>query len=172
MVFRKQIEAVKNAVRIEEIAAAYGDFRLSGSGRLVGRCVDPNHHDRTTSMTIYPDEQRFYCFGCEEHGDVLDLVVLAEGGEVWTAMHSLAQRYGVELPERPPSWYARQRRQEPVRDAIEEAKIAHMQRRVFRRFKPLLETMEDADERHKEIEHLWEAAGEIAVLIWAGRRNA
>jgi hypothetical protein len=77
--FRRQIEAVKNGVRIEEVGAGYTELRLLTSGRLLGRCVSPAHEDRTPSMTVFTESQRFKCFGlgCGVAGDVLDLVQLA-----------------------------------------------------------------------------------------------
>jgi DNA primase len=84
--FRRQIEAVKDAVRIEDVVAGYGAFRLMGAGRLLGRCGAPDHEDRTPSMTVYTNAQRSKCYGCGAHGDVVDLVRLAEGGEVWKAI--------------------------------------------------------------------------------------
>jgi DNA primase len=173
--FRRQIDAVKNGVRIEEVAQEYGDFKLAGAGRLVGRCVSPGHEDRTPSMTIYTDEQRFRCYGigCEAHGDVLDLIMLAEPGiELWEAMMTLSERYGIALPERPPSWFARQKRQAPVRDRLEEIKVRHVQRRLFRIFLPTIQSMADGLERAEEAAHVWGDLEEVAVLIVAGRRSA
>jgi DNA primase len=173
--FRRQIEAVKAGVRIEDVAASYGDFRLAGASRLLGRCVSPDHEDRTPSMAIYTDAQRFRCYGigCEAHGDVLDLIMLAEPGiELWEAMMALAQRYGIELPERPPSWFARQKRQAPVRDRLEEIKVRHVQRRLFRIFLPTIQSMADGLERAEEAAHVWGDLEEVAVLIVAGRRSA
>ena len=57
--FLRQIEAAKGAARIELVAQDYGEFRLSGSGRLLGRCVSPGHEDRTPSLSIFTEEQRF-----------------------------------------------------------------------------------------------------------------
>ena len=163
--FRRQLDAVKEAARIEEVAGDHGEFKLAGSGRLLGRCVSPDHTDRTPSMTIYVDEQRFRCYGCGEHGDVFDLVRLAEGVELWEAMMIIAQRYGIALPERPRAWFARQKRQAPVRDAIEEAWIEYRARRLYRRMVlPLIDEITDEDERREEADLLWDACVEISVL--------
>jgi DNA primase len=167
--FRRQVEAVKEAVRIEDVASGYGAFKLMGAGRLLGRCVSPDHEDKTPSTTIYTDAQRFKCYGCGEGGDVIDLVRLAEGGEVWEAMVALSTRYGVELPGRPPSWFRKQERQAPIRSAIEEARQHHVTRRVFRIFLPMIEETTDPDERREETELLWDAAYRIAELVRAGR---
>jgi hypothetical protein len=129
---RPNIWAVKDAARIEDVARDYGEFRAVGAGRLLNRCLDPRHEDRTASMTVYVEEQRFKCYGCGERGDVIDLVRLAEGCETWEAMLILSTRYGVELPGRPDSWYRRQERQKPVRDCIREARVEHVRLLVFR----------------------------------------
>ncbi len=165
----RQIEAVKEGARIEEVAGYYGQFKLAGSGRLVGRCLSPEHEDRTPSMYVYTDDPHFHCFGCGESGDVVDLVRLAEGCEFWEAMMVLSTRYGISLPKRPPSWFARQERQAPVRDAIEEARIRQVRRRLFRIFLPSLEAIEDPEERQEEIEEVWRDVGRIAPLVVAGR---
>lgn len=36
-------------------------------------CIFPDHEDSTPSFVLYPDNNSFYCFGCEEWGDSLDL---------------------------------------------------------------------------------------------------
>ncbi len=169
---RRQIDKVKEGTRIELVAAGYGEFRMVANGQMLGRCVSPHHEDKTPSMTVYTGEQRFRCYGCGEHGDVLDLVMLAEPGmELWVAMLSLSQRYGIELPPRPDSWFRRQKRQKPMRDAIEEAKLRLVQRRLFRVFLPLIEALEDPDERREEIELIWADTRRIAALVVAGRTS-
>ncbi len=167
----RQIEAVKEGARIEEVAGYYGQFKLAGDGRLVGRCLSPEHEDRTPSMYVYTDDPHFHCFGCGESGDVVDLVRLVEGCEFWEAMMILSSRYGISLPERPRSWFDRQERQAPVRDAIEETKLRLVQRRLFRIFLPLIEAIEDPEERREEIEILWGDTRRIAALVVAGRTS-
>ena len=44
--------------------------RLRGSSRLMGVC--PFHEERTASFTIFTNDNSFYCFGCNVHGDVID----------------------------------------------------------------------------------------------------
>ena len=59
---------------IREVAAGYG---LSVS--RAGFCKCPFHSERTASMKLYENEQRFHCFGCGKHGSVIDLVEHFEG---------------------------------------------------------------------------------------------
>jgi hypothetical protein len=174
---QRQIKAAKEAVSTLELAK-----RLCGaSGRLEGarwraRCPLPGHEDHSPSFTVYLATNSWYCFGaCQRGGDVLDLAAAAWGyerHEVAMAAADLLYEFGHRIPEQPPSWYAKQKRQKPARDADEEAKIRHLQRRVFRRFEPLLESIEDDQERNEEANLLWEASREISVLVWAGRRSA
>ena len=171
--FRRQIDAVKDAVRIETVAANYGPLRLMGAGRLLGRCVAPAHEDRTPSMTVYTEEQRFKCYGCGVGGDVVDLVRLAEGGEVWEAMVSLATRHGIELPGRSAAWYARQKRQAPMRAKIEDVRTQVMMRRLFRFvFEPMISAIEDADERAQMAADLWRDVLPLAARMAEDRRSA
>ncbi len=92
-----------------------------------------------------------------------------EKQEAPMAAADLLHEFGHPIPERPASWFSKQQRQKPVRAALEEAKVRHLQRRVFRIFLPLIEEIDDEHERRAETEYLWDAAGEIAVLILAGR---
>src|SRR5215208_7237878 len=125
--FRYCCEAVRDAVPIEEIARRYTHLEpLGGKAWFTGRCPLPEHEDKTPSFYIYPPG-RFWCYGCGRGGDVVDLEFFCGGfGELWEAVVSLAVEFGVELPQRPRSWFPRQERQKPVRDAIEEVKVRHV----------------------------------------------
>ena len=168
------IEAAKEAVPTIDLAdllCGPGKMRRAGD-RWVARCPLPGHEDRTPSFTVYTETNSWFCFGaCLRGGDVVDLAAAAWSygrGEMAMAAADLLHEFGHELPERPASWYAKQARQNPIRNAIEQAKVQHTQRRLFRTFTPLIEEIGDEDERRAETEYLWDAAEEIAVLIVAG----
>lgn len=160
----KSIELVKNAVRIEDVAAEYGDdFKLVGANRLLGRCVAPDHTDKTPSFTVYTDSQRFRCYGCGLAGDVINLEeVGGQHVEAWTAMVALAERYGIKLWQRPKGWHRwtseKDRRHEAIRDAL----AAKYQRRYFRIFGGYLETIEDPAEREAEAQRFYEDLYRVA----------
>ncbi len=148
--------------------------RLCPDLRNVGReweaqCPLPEHDDRNPSFRVNPDKERFFCFGCGERGDVVELARLAWGyelHEVATAAAELLYRFGHPLPERPPSWYRKQQRQKPVRDAIGRARFEHLRRRLFRRFfEPSLLPIEDWEERKEETRLLWEATEPLAEML-------
>jgi DNA primase len=149
--FKKAIETVKDAVPIEQVAAEYGKFKLLGAGRLLGRCIAPDHEDRTPSLTIYTERRKFRCYGCGLHGDVLDLERIAgRHVEMWTAVIALAERYGVELPRRPQRWHDWSGEKGRRIDALRAARTKIYQRRFFRMFRDDLAEIEDPEEREEE----------------------
>jgi DNA primase len=171
-VLRKAIEAIKNAVPIVQVATEYGDFKLLGNGRLMGHCVAPDHEDRTPSMTIFTDTQRFKCFGCGIAGDVLDLEEI--GGlhvETWTAVVALAERYGVELPQRPERWHSWQDEKARRRKTMREALTRSYQRRYFRVFGSYLEDIGDPQEREEEALRFFEDLRTIAAIAAENRMS-
>ena len=157
--FRKCCEAIRDNVPIEEVARRYTHLEpFGGKAWFVSRCPLPDHDEMTPSFYIYPPG-RFHCYGCGRNGDVVDLEFFCgDYGELWEAMISLAVEYDVELPKRPQSWYRRQERQRPVRDAINRARFDHLRRRLFRWFfEPSLLRIENPDEREAEAALLWDA---------------
>jgi DNA primase len=150
----------------------------AGGWRKVGtewerRCVLPDHPDNNPSFTVDPDKDVWWCFGCLRGGDSITLAQHAWGiDRADVAAAEILLTFGHEIPPRPPAWFAKQERQKPARDALRAAKILRLQRRVFRIFQPMIEEIEDEGERRDEARHLWDAAGEIAVCLWVGRRAA
>jgi DNA primase len=171
--FRKCCEAIRDAVPLDVVARRYTKLEpLGAQAWFTGRCAIPDHEDKTASFYIYPPG-RFWCYGCGRGGDVVDLeFYCGDYGGLWEAMMSLAVEYGVELPQRPPAWFARQARQKPVRDALEEVKVHHVQRRLYRLFAPVIERIEDQTERKAEKAQTWHDLRRVAVLVVAGRRSA
>ncbi|MDP9479193.1 MAG: CHC2 zinc finger domain-containing protein [Actinomycetota bacterium] len=153
---KKAIEAVKDAVPIEQVAAEYGEFKLLGAGRLLGRCVAPDHEDRTPSMTLYTERRKFHCYGCGLHGDVIDLErVAGRHVEAWTAVIALADRYGVELPVRSERWHKWSSEKTRRHDAIRDVRASLYRRRLFRMFASDLERIADPAEREAEARQIF-----------------
>jgi len=51
---------------------------LRKQGRsYVGLC--PFHDEKTPSFSVSPEKQSFHCFGCAEHGDVIDFIQKSRG---------------------------------------------------------------------------------------------
>ncbi len=168
----KAIEAEKAAVRIEDVAAEYGVFKLAGAGRLLGRCISHIHTDKTPSMTIYTDSQRFKCYGCGLAGDVIDLEQI--GGrhvETWTAVVALAERYGVELPRRSERWHGWQIEKNRRHKAILDALTRSYQRRFLRVFGGFLKDIKDLAERENEARKFFEDLRPVARAAATNRMS-
>ena len=165
--FRKSCEAIREAVPLPEVAGRFTELRRVGDKHL-GRCPLPDHEDRSPSFYCYPDG-RWWCFGCNRGGDVVDLEFhCGDYGELWEAMISLAVDYGVELPERPRSWHRKHERQRPIRDGIEAAKIHAARPRLYRRFfEPLILATDDAEDRAHDAQLYWEATAPLAEHLVA-----
>jgi DNA primase len=184
-VTRPERRGVSSRTVIEEAKAKVPTIdladRLCGPSKMrrVGAewaalCPLPDHQERTPSFTVNPEKNVWWCFGCLRGGDVVELARFAWGyerHEAATAAADLLHDFGYEIPPRPASWHRKNERQKPIRNAIEEARVRHTQRRLFRILMPMIEELEDEDERREEAEYLWDAAGEIAVLTVAGRSS-
>lgn len=72
---RADLDELKQHVSLQDVVGRYVALVQQGR-RLVGRC--PFHDDRQPSFVIYPDQQRFHCFGCAAHGDVLAFLMRVE----------------------------------------------------------------------------------------------
>src|SRR5215217_7544671 len=155
--FKKAMVTIKEAVRIEDYASELTDlFRSTES--LRGICPIHGGENRS-SFAVYPDRGRWYCFRCDEGGDVLDLCQRVEGHpQLWTAMVSLAQRYNVELPTRPESWHCRQGEKAEFRKALCRRLTERRVRRYYRVFAPtVLGDAIDEEDRKERSEDLWDS---------------
>lgn len=83
---------------LAEVAARYTRLRPVGA-RFVGRC--PFHEDSRPSFVCYPDG-RFFCFGCLQWGDAVDLVSRLERISTREAAARLAQEFE-EVNSTPPA---------------------------------------------------------------------
>ena len=68
-------EAVKAHNDIVAVIERYTRLQKSGKN-FTGLC--PIHQERHPSLMVYPDEQRFYCYGCQRHGDVIAFIMAME----------------------------------------------------------------------------------------------
>jgi CHC2 zinc finger len=177
----KPITAAKEAVSVLDLADMLcGPGRLRQVGdRWTARCPLPDHEDKIPSFVAYPETNSWYCFSCLRGGDVVELARLAWGydqRQSHTAAAMLLMEFGYEPPQRPPAYFRKQERQRPVRDAIDHARLEHLQRRLFRRFfKASVLAIEDEEEREAEYQALWNEAGRLAKLLRDGleaRRTA
>jgi putative DNA primase/helicase len=91
-------EIVREQVDIVEVARSYA--QLKRAGKLMKGCC-PIHKDSTPSFFIYPDG-RAHCYGCQFHGDVVDLRAALKGLQPIEAALELAHEYNIKLPDHDP----------------------------------------------------------------------
>jgi hypothetical protein len=155
------IEAIKQGVSIEDVAREHGEFKQAGAGGLLGRCVSPDHEDRTPSLTVWTETGTFRCFGCQAHGDVIDLEGLAgRHADTWTAMVALSERYGVGLPRRSETWHRWQSEKLSIEAVAERTRFEVRCRRLFKLMilnAPEIQKIADPSERRAEIALCWES---------------
>src|SRR5262245_44449493 len=73
---REDPAVLKRCYPIEDVVARAG-VRLRRSGpRLVGPC--PFHDDRPPSLTVYPDQGTYHCYGCGARGDAFTFIMARE----------------------------------------------------------------------------------------------
>ena len=56
--------------------------------RTMLKCPLPGHDDRNASFAVFSDD-RFYCFGCQRYGDVVDFVAMRDNISLAEAMRVL-----------------------------------------------------------------------------------
>jgi len=79
------ISAIKELHDIVQVIKNSGVELKKRGSRYVGNC--PFHRDEVPSFVVY--ENRFYCFGCHERGDVLDFLMKLHGCDFKTALAHL-----------------------------------------------------------------------------------
>lgn len=90
-------EAVRSASDIVDVIGR--DLELRPQGRqFVARC--PFHPDKRPSMTVNQERQSWKCWVCDIGGDVFSFVMQREGLEFPEALRMLAERAGIEIPDK------------------------------------------------------------------------
>ena len=94
--------------------------RLTRRGREhVGLC--PFHKEKTPSFTVNEEKGFYHCFGCQEHGSVIDFVMKTEGLPFPEAVERLAVAAGMEVPADSPEERERTRRRQSLYEVVEAA---------------------------------------------------
>jgi hypothetical protein len=175
--YTRPIDAAKEAVPVTDLAdwlAGPGGLRRVGR-EWAGRCVLPDHEDRSPSFTVNPEKNVFFCHGCLRGGDVVELARLVWGydqRDAHVAAAMLLMEFGHEVPQRPPSWHRRQHRQKEIRDAIDWERIEHIRLLVFRLvWVPWLKRLPEWS-REEATQSAWERSHSIALRLYEQRRTA
>jgi DNA primase len=88
----RDIAAIRERVRIDEVIGDYVQLRRAGADSLKGLC--PFHDEKSPSFHVRPNHGHFHCFGCGEGGDVYAFVQKIEHVTFVEAVEVLADRIG------------------------------------------------------------------------------
>ena len=91
------IDDVKTRYRVEDVAEKYTQLKKIGSN-LRGKC--PLHEERTPSFYVYTGTNTWFCYGCQQGGDVINLIQSINNCPFPSALQILTNSANV-LPARP-----------------------------------------------------------------------
>ena len=104
----KFFETIKQFVTTRQAAKAYG-LEVD----VHGMALCPFHDDHHPSLKL---DQRFYCFGCNASGDVIDFTAKLFGISLKDAAQKLAEDFGIN-PRPPTEVHIPKRHAEPCPDS-------------------------------------------------------
>ena len=88
----RDIAAIRDKTRIEDIVGDYVQLRRAGVDSLKGLC--PFHDEKSPSFHVRPNHSHFHCFGCGEGGDVYAFLQKIEHVTFVEAVELLADKIG------------------------------------------------------------------------------
>ncbi len=113
------VELIKERIDIVELIRQYVP-NLKRAGKTYKACC-PFHQEKTPSFTCSSEKGLFYCFGCQEGGDIFAFLMKMENLSFNEALEKLAAMAGVEYKPQRPLTGEEQRRAE-IRKVLDFAK--------------------------------------------------
>lgn len=121
-------EALQGIDKPEIVSIIEREISLKKSGKyFIGRC--PFHDDKNPSLIIYPDTQRFKCYGCQQSGDVIEFV---------RQYHGLSFREALQELCIAPLKQQRQRGLTHIRDTLKQVVMEIEYRTFLNRYSAML----------------------------------
>jgi DNA primase catalytic core len=120
----------KDQIDLLKVAAAYTELEKpsSSTGEVYALCPLPKHHDTNPSCRFNPQKKMWYCHGCQEGGDVFDLLMKIHGCDFPEAIRLLREKHGIDY--RSSSKNKNQDQKKPLYEAAEWA--AQVMRSAFK----------------------------------------
>lgn len=120
------IDDLLERVDIVDVVGRYVTLKKGGAN-LLGLC--PFHDEKSPSFTVSPAKQFYHCFGCGKNGDALRFLMEYTNVGFVDAVHDLAQRAGMQVPQEDisPERQAQLRQQKEARQTLAELNARAMQ---------------------------------------------
>lgn len=99
MAVASPVDLIKSKLDLVQLVGGYVPG-LKKSGRNWWACC-PFHNEKTPSFCIWPEDDRWKCFGCGLGGDAFAFVMRQENLDFPGAIKLLAEKTGVQLDDRP-----------------------------------------------------------------------
>lgn len=96
MISRDFVQQLITGCDITDVISSYINIKRIG---INSKALCPFHSEKTPSFVVYSDTQSFYCFGCGAGGDALSFIMRAENLDYVEAIHFLAKRNGITVPD-------------------------------------------------------------------------
>ena len=92
------ISTIKRNIRLSDIVGQTLSIKKQPNDEYLGKC--PFHNDSTPSLRVYDHSGKYYCFGCNENGDVFDWLEKQRGMTLQEAREYLGgERVNVPIVE-------------------------------------------------------------------------
>jgi len=82
---------------IADVVGSYVQLTKKSGANLFGLC--PFHSEKTPSFSVSPEKQIYHCFGCGKGGSAINFIMEIENLNFPDAVHFLAKRAGLTVPE-------------------------------------------------------------------------
>ncbi len=109
------VDQIKERLDIVEVIGR--QVQLQRAGRNL-KAVCPFHTEKTPSFFVFPDNQRWHCFGCGRGGDVFSFLMELQGWDFRTALEELGRQTGVEIRPRTPEQLEAEAENERLQRAV------------------------------------------------------
>jgi len=90
------VQQIKERLTIVDVVSSYVELSPAGK-HMKAKC--PFHNEKTPSFMVNPEQNFWYCFGCQKGGDIFTFVQEMEGLEFRDTLERLADKAGVEIPK-------------------------------------------------------------------------
>lgn len=93
----KFLEELTARCDITDVVGSYVQLTKRSGANFFGLC--PFHSEKTPSFSVSPDKQIYHCFGCGKGGGVISFIMEIENLGFADAVHFLAKRVGITVPD-------------------------------------------------------------------------